>query len=401
MSTINIGTPMLPLALYIHVPWCVRKCPYCDFNSHEAGGTLPEREYVAALLADLTADLDDVQNRKISSIFIGGGTPSLFSAQAYAQLFDGLHRVLHFADDIEITLEANPGTVEQQKFRDYRALGINRLSIGVQSFNPAHLKALGRIHGRDEAIRASDVARAAGFDNFNLDLMHGLPDQSAMEAMADLDQAIALAPTHLSWYQLTIEPNTVFAAKPPRLPNDDALAEIEDEGFARLAAAGFSRYEVSAFALPGQPCRHNRNYWEFGDYLGIGAGAHGKITRPQTGDIVRTQKTRGPKDYLAAHAPDKRKNILVGAHVTPATARVIHSIAPTDRALEFMLNALRLVDGVSVPLFSARTGLPLTTIAPILAELRTRGLLVADPARIACTSTGLRFLNDVVGRFDG
>ncbi len=390
-----------PLALYIHVPWCVRKCPYCDFNSHEAGGTLPEREYVAALLADLTADLDDVQNRKITSIFIGGGTPSLFSAQAYAQLFDGLHRVLRFADDIEITLEANPGTVEQQKFRDYRALGINRLSIGVQSFNAAHLTALGRIHGRDEAIHAADAAHAAGFDNFNLDLMHGLPGQSLAEAMADLDQAMALAPTHLSWYQLTIEPNTVFAAKPPALPNDDTLADIEEAGFARLASGGFSRYEVSAFSQPQRQCRHNRNYWEFGDYLGIGAGAHGKITRPQTDSIVRTQKTRGPKDYLAAYAPDNRKNILPGAHATPSTARTANSIAPADRTLEFMLNALRLIDGVPTSLFSERTGVPLTNIAPILADLRTRGLLVANPTRIACTPTGLRFLNDVVAGLDG
>lgn len=377
-----------PLALYVHVPWCVRKCPYCDFNSHEANDGIPEREYVAALLADLDADLPYVQDRALTSIFIGGGTPSLFSPAAYETLFAGLRARLRFARDIEITLEANPGTVEQEKFRGYRAVGINRLSIGVQSFNPAHLKVLGRIHGREEAIRAADTARAAGFDNFNLDLMHGLPGQGVEDALEDIEQALALSPSHLSWYQLTIEPNTIFHSRPPVLPVDDLLADIEDAGFARLAAAGFHRYEVSAYArTPRHESRHNRNYWEFGDYLGIGAGAHGKITRPKQDALLRSQKTRLPKDYLAA----ARDHTAFGS--APA------AVTPGDRPFEFMLNALRLVGGVPAEYFPARTGLPRETITPQLAALRARGLLVNDAQRIACTANGLRFLNDVVNAF--
>ncbi len=388
------GQPMpIPLALYIHVPWCVRKCPYCDFNSHEAGrDALPEREYVAALLADLDHDLAFVQQRDITSIFIGGGTPSLLSPHAYDALFAGLQKRLRFATDIEITLEANPGTVEQAKFRNYRSLGINRLSIGVQSFDAAQLQALGRIHGRDEAKRAADAARAAGFDNFNLDLMHGLPGQTPDAAIADLDQAIALAPTHLSWYQLTIEPNTVFFSMPPALPEDEALADIEDGGFARLAAAGYARYEVSAFARADRQCRHNRNYWEFGDYLALGAGAHGKVTRAD-GEVLRYRKTRLPRDYLAA-------STRIAAGTNPFTSES-STVAPDELPFEFMLNALRLVDGVDAALFSARTGLPPERIARTLAELRARGLLVEDERHIACTNTGLRFLNDVVGAFAG
>ncbi|HET8730764.1 MAG TPA: radical SAM family heme chaperone HemW, partial [Moraxellaceae bacterium] len=292
-----------PLSLYIHVPWCVRKCPYCDFNSHAAGAELPETAYVDALLADLRQDLDLdlVQGREIASIFIGGGTPSLFSPDAYARLFDGLRRELHFASDIEITLEANPGTVEQAKFRGYRALGVNRLSIGVQSFSPEKLAALGRIHGRDEAVRAAEAARGAGFDNFNIDLMHGLPGQSVAEALADVRQALALAPTHLSWYQLTIEPNTVFYRDPPVLPEDDTLWSIQEEGQTLLAEGGYRQYEVSAYARPERECRHNRNYWMFGDYLALGAGAHGKVTRPASalgqGGVWRYAKTRLPRDY--------------------------------------------------------------------------------------------------------
>jgi oxygen-independent coproporphyrinogen-3 oxidase len=374
----------LPLALYVHIPWCVRKCPYCDFNSHEAGGALPEDEYVDALLADLSHDLPQLQRRAIGSIFIGGGTPSLFSPAAYARLFAGLQRHLAFAPDIEITLEANPGTVEQQKFRDYRALGINRLSIGVQSFSGAQLAALGRIHGRDEALRAADAARTAGFDNFNLDLMHGLPGQRVEDALADLAQAIALAPAHLSWYQLTIEPNTIFFARPPALPGDDMLADIEDAGFAQLAAAGYARYEISAFARDEKQCRHNRNYWEFGDYLGIGAGAHGKLTAGD-GSVWRTQRTRLPRDFLRGAAD--------------GSARTACGVPAAELSFEFMLNALRLVDGVPAALFPARTGLALDTVTAALARLRARGLLVDDAARLACTPTGLRFLNDVLGEF--
>ncbi len=386
-----------PLALYVHVPWCVRKCPYCDFNSHEAGGALPEREYVDALLADLALDLDKAQGREITSIFIGGGTPSLFSAAAYDRLFAGLHRALRFAADIEITLEANPGTVEQERFRAYRTLGINRLSIGVQSFNAAQLQVLGRIHGRDEAIRAAEAARAAGFANFNLDLMHGLPGQSVAEAMADIDQAIALAPTHISWYQLTIEPNTIFFAQPPTLPGDDALADIEDEGFARLAAAGYARYEISAFAPPGQQCRHNRNYWEFGDYLAIGAGAHGKITCRDR-SVSRYRKTRLPKDYLRAAPGWLAHTKRIAVHDNPFTSEQL-AIPAADLPFEFMLNALRLTDGVDAALFATHTGLSLAAIAPTQAALRSRGLLIDDAARLACTPRGLRFLNDVVNAF--
>ncbi|NIU63232.1 MAG: radical SAM family heme chaperone HemW, partial [Pseudomonas stutzeri] len=258
-----------PLAAYVHIPWCVRKCPYCDFNSHTAGPELPEEAYVAALLADLRADLEHVQGRRLSSIFFGGGTPSLFSARALAAIVEGLEHLVGFADDIEITLEANPGTFEQAKFRDYRQLGINRLSIGVQSFQAAKLKALGRIHDGDEAIRAADMARAAGFENFNLDLMHGLPDQSLEDALSDLRTAIAQQPTHLSWYQLTLEPNTLFWSQPPQLPEDDILWDIQEAGQALLGEHGYRQYETSAYAQPGRQARHNLNYWTFGDFLGI------------------------------------------------------------------------------------------------------------------------------------
>jgi oxygen-independent coproporphyrinogen-3 oxidase len=373
-----------PLSLYIHVPWCVRKCPYCDFNSHEAGPLLPEAEYVEALLADLRQDLSFVQGRPVHSVFLGGGTPSLFSPEAYARLFSGLRRELEFADDVEITLEANPGTVEQEKFRAYRELGINRLSIGVQSFAPAQLEALGRIHGREEALRAGEAARAAGYDNFNIDLMHGLPGQSVPAAVEDLRQAIALQPSHLSWYQLTIEPNTVFYRQPPVLPDDDTLWSIQEAGQQVLAEAGYRQYEVSAYARPGRECRHNRNYWEFGDYLALGAGAHGKITR--TEGVWRYAKTRLPRDYLAA-ARGARFSATQGF------------VREDELVFEFMLNALRLREGIAAALFSARTGVSLDAIASTLAALREEGLLVADAARLACTPTGLNYLNTVLERF--
>ena len=291
MSNTAGGSFLLPpLALYIHIPWCVRKCPYCDFNSHAAGPTLPEEEYVDALLADLDADLQHVHGRPLTSIFFGGGTPSLFSDRALGRLLEGVERRVAFAGDIEITLEANPGTFEQAKFKGYRSLGINRLSIGVQSFQEAKLKALGRIHNGDEAIRAADMARAAGFDNFNLDLMHGLPEQSIEDALFDLRTAISQGPTHLSWYQLTMEPNTVFWSQPPELPEDDLLWDIQEAGQALLAAEGYAQYEVSAYARPGKQARHNLNYWTFGDFLGIGAGAHAKLSTP-AGRIQRTWKT--------------------------------------------------------------------------------------------------------------
>ena len=372
-----------PLALYVHIPWCVKKCPYCDFNSHAAGPSLPEEAYVDALLADLDADLAQVHNRPLSSIFFGGGTPSLFSAKALGRLLEGVERRVPFAADIEITLEANPGTFEQAKFRDYRSLGINRLSIGVQSFQPPKLIALGRIHDGDEAVHAADMARAAGFDNFNLDLMHGLPDQSIEDALSDLRTAIAQGPTHLSWYQLTVEPNTVFWNQPPVMPEDDILWDIQEAGQALLAAEGYAQYEVSAYAQAGKAARHNLNYWTFGDFLGIGAGAHAKLSRP-SGSISRSWKTRLPKDYL-----DSSKDFSAGERVLSAD----------ELPFEFLMNVLRLTDGVASELFTQRTGLPLSQLAAARAEAQQRGLLHSDPARLSATREGQLFLNDLLQYF--
>lgn len=371
-----------PLALYIHLPWCVRKCPYCDFNSHERDGALPETAYLAALRQDLREEVPDAQGRPIGSLFFGGGTPSLLSPDFYAELLGMLRTRLHFAEDIEITLEANPGTVEQQRFEGFHRAGINRLSLGIQSFNDRHLRALGRIHGSREAIRAAEQARAAGFDNLNLDLMHALPDQQQDEALADLAQAIALSPAHISWYELTIEPNTAFYRAPPRQPDNDAMADTEAAGFALLAEAGYRRYEVSAFARDGRQCRHNLNYWTFGDYLALGAGAHGKVTRPAHGTILRYRKTRLPAHYLADDGQRRLDS---------------QDIATAERPLEFLLNALRLVEGVDEELFTERTGLSLTALEPALTTLRRDGLIA--PGRLACTDTGLRFLNRVLGTF--
>ena len=372
-----------PLALYIHIPWCVRKCPYCDFNSHAAGPTLPEEEYVDALLADLDADLQHVHGRPLTSIFFGGGTPSLFSDRALGRLLEGVERRIAFAPDIEITLEANPGTFEQAKFKGYRSLGINRLSIGVQSFQEAKLKALGRIHNGDEAIRAADMARAAGFDNFNLDLMHGLPEQSIEDALFDLRTAISQGPTHLSWYQLTMEPNTVFWSQPPTLPEDDLLWDIQEAGQALLAAEGYAQYEVSAYAKPGKQARHNLNYWTFGDFLGIGAGAHAKLST-RAGRIQRTWKTRLPKDYL-----DPAKAFQAGERL----------LAADELPFEFLMNVLRLTEGAPAELFSQRTGLPLQQLEQARREAERQGLLQADPARLAATTKGQLFLNDLLQQF--
>jgi oxygen-independent coproporphyrinogen-3 oxidase len=376
--------PLLPpLSLYIHIPWCVRKCPYCDFNSHAASPVLPEEEYVDALLADLDLDLPHVYGRELQSIFFGGGTPSLFSAQALGRLLKGVEQRIRFAHDIEITLEANPGTFEQEKFRAYRGLGINRLSIGIQSFQEAKLKALGRIHNGDEAIRAADMARQAGFDNFNLDLMHGLPDQSEDDALGDLRQAIALAPTHLSWYQLTLEPNTVFWNQPPTLPEDDILWDIQEAGQQLLADNGYAQYEVSAYAQSGRPARHNLNYWSFGDFIGIGAGAHGKLSHPD-GRILRTWKTRLPKDYL-----NPAKAFQAGEKLLPLE----------ELPFEFLMNALRLTNGVEAALFRERTGLSLDSLAQARRQAEQRGLLQADSSRLVATPQGQLFLNDLLQYF--
>ncbi|KIP97438.1 MULTISPECIES: radical SAM family heme chaperone HemW [Pseudomonas fluorescens group] len=372
-----------PLALYIHIPWCVRKCPYCDFNSHTASPVLPEQEYVDALLADLDQDLHAVYGRELTSIFFGGGTPSLFSADALGRLLKGVEQRIPFADDIEITLEANPGTFEQEKFVAYRKLGINRLSIGIQSFQQEKLEALGRIHNGDEAVRAAGMARQAGFDNFNLDLMHGLPDQSLDDALSDLRQAIALKPTHISWYQLTLEPNTVFWNQPPVLPEDDTLWDIQEAGQALLAEHGYAQYEVSAYAQPDRPARHNLNYWSFGDFIGIGAGAHGKLSHPD-GRIVRTWKTRLPKDYL-----NPAKSFQAGEK----------SLSNDEMPFEFLMNALRLTAGVESRLYPERTGLSLDSLAEGRREAEQSGLLQVEPSRLAATERGQLFLNDLLQQF--
>ena len=390
-----------PLSLYVHFPWCVRKCPYCDFNSHEQRGEIPEERYIDALLADLESDLPRVWGRPVRSIFLGGGTPSLFSPRAIERLLAGVRARLALVPDAEITLEANPGTVaapahaalaafahpcaaEVERFRGYRAAGVNRLSIGIQSFNPIHLHALGRIHGRDEALNAAQAARAAGFDNFNLDLMFGLPQQTLAEALTDLRTALALAPTHLSLYQLTLEPNTLFHAQPPSLPDDDAIAAMQDVLQTELANAGFDQYEVSAYAQPQRRCWHNLNYWQFGDYLGIGAGAHAKIT--DAAGISRQWKVKQPQDYLNKSG-------------TPAVIGGEQRLKVDDAGFEFMLNALRLRHGFVPQLFEERAGLPLSRIGSALMCARTRKLIEASPDIIRPTPLGMRFLNDLTGIF--
>ena len=372
-----------PLAAYVHIPWCVRKCPYCDFNSHTHEGGLPEEDYIDALIADLDGDLQHVHGRELGSIFFGGGTPSLFSAASLDRLLQVMQRRVAFASDIEITLEANPGTFEQARFRDYRAAGINRLSIGIQSFNPVHLKALGRIHDDREALAAVDMARRAGFDNLNLDLMHGLPGQSLEQARADIDQAIALAPEHLSWYQLTLEPNTVFYSRPPVLPEEEVLWDIQEAGQARLAEIGYAQYEISAYARDGRRARHNLNYWQYGDFLGIGAGAHGKLTHPD-GRVERYWKTRQPRDYL-----DRDKAFLAGSKV----------LSEQELPFDFLMNALRLVDGVPSAWYSQRTGQPIESIAPLLDQGVQRGLIEPWQLQLRPTEHGRLFLNDLLEMF--
>jgi putative oxygen-independent coproporphyrinogen III oxidase len=373
-----------PLSLYVHVPWCVRKCPYCDFNSHQQNGELPEAAYVDALIADIDADLPGVQGRALQSIFIGGGTPSLFSAGAYSRLFEALQTRIAFAPDIEITLEANPGTAERARFVDYRRAGINRLSIGIQSFDPLQLQQLGRIHDDDDAHRAIDFARAAGFDNINLDLMYGLQGQTPAAALKDLHTALEHAPTHVSWYQLTIEPNTEFFKRPPPLPEEDTLIDIQDAGLALLGAQGYERYEISAFAQPGRQARHNLNYWRFGDYLGIGAGAHGKLSWPQRDEILRTRKKRQPAHYL--QRPGE------------ALAEAL-PIAHEERGIEYLLNVLRLRDGFTPAQFEAATGLGFEPLAKRVSSLQRRALLQQDDGVIRPTAKGLQFLNTVLQEF--
>ncbi len=372
-----------PLALYVHLPWCVRKCPYCDFNSHEARGALPEDEYVDALVADLESALPGVWGRRVHSVFLGGGTPSLFSARAIDRLLAAVRARLPLEPDAEITLEANPGTFESDKFRDFRVAGVNRLSIGVQSFDPKHLKTLGRIHDDREAHRAIEIAHAH-FDNLNLDLMYALPEQTAADAERDVATALAARAPHLSFYHLTIEPNTVFFTRPPPLPDEDAAAEIGDLVERRLIEAGYEHYETSAYALAGRACRHNLNYWRFGDYLGIGAGAHAKISFADR--IVREVRARTPAEYM--------RRVASGEHVVER-----RDLAREDLPFEFMMNALRLAEGFPVAMFAERTGLPIVAAERALAQAEARGLIERDHARIRPTAAGRRFLNDLVGLF--
>ena len=373
-----------PLALYVHIPWCVQKCPYCDFNSHAQKQAIPEAEYVSALLDDLSADLAFVAGRTLSSIFIGGGTPSLFSAQAIGQLLAGIQERIPFDDNIEITLEANPGTVEAGRFAGYQSAGVNRFSIGVQSFNPLHLQKLGRIHDPAQAVAAAHQASALKLRSFNLDLMHGLPNQTLEQALDDLRQAIALAPPHLSWYQLTIEPNTAFGARPPRLPEDDTLWEIQERGHELLLAAGYRQYEISAYAKPGFECQHNLNYWRFGDYLGIGCGAHGKLTDPHTGTIHRTVKIKHPKGYLDPARPYLDQRWQVQSDELP---------------FEYFMNRFRLFESCPKQEFMDRTGLPLTQIASRMQAAIQKELMAEDGDVWRVTELGHRYLNVLLEGF--
>ena len=373
-----------PLSLYVHVPWCVQKCPYCDFNSHGQKGDIPEKEYVQHLIEDLKADLHLVQGRKIHSIFIGGGTPSLLTGEAYVTLLTAVEQLIGLTENCEITLEANPGTVETGRFKEYVAAGINRISIGVQSMQNDKLKALGRIHGADEATYAAKQAHEAGLNSFNLDLMHGLPGQSISDALSDLKKVIALNPPHISWYQLTIEANTQFASKPPVLPADDILWDIQEQGQALLAEAGYQQYEISGYAKPGYQCQHNLNYWRFGDYLGIGCGAHAKVTDAKTGIITRTEKVKHPRGYMDLAKPYLFKQWQVEQH---------------DLPFEFFMNRLRLFEACPISDFTALTQLPLHSQADALQQALAKGLLKQTDSHWQVSQKGHRFLNDLLELF--
>lgn len=376
-----------PLALYIHIPWCVRKCPYCDFNSHRAPEALPVADYVRALLADLDQELPQVWGRPVSSIFFGGGTPSLFPGAAIGEILQGVAARLRLMPGLEVTLETNPGTAEFDRFEAYREAGVNRISFGVQSFDDARLAALGRIHDSGQAKRAFALAREAGFDNINLDLMYALPGQTLEGALSDLEQAIELVPEHLSHYHLTLEPNTLFAAKPPPgLPDEDSAWDMQAACQQRLAEAGYAQYEVSAYAKPGRRSQHNLNYWQFGDYLGIGAGAHGKITLPAEDAILRRWKLKHPQAYLDAAA-------------SPARIGSEQLIGASDLPFEFMLNALRLLEGSTLSTFETRTGLPRSALDVAFAKAQARGWLEVDGERFRASALGQQFQNDLIGLF--
>ncbi len=375
-----------PLALYIHIPWCLRKCPYCDFNSHALrgeSGEIPEQAYVAALVADLEQTLPRVWGRRIHSVFFGGGTPSLLSGAGVDAILTAVRARLALNPDAEITLEANPGTVEAQRFREYRAAGVNRLSLGIQSFNPRHLKALGRIHDDTQARRAIDIAREH-FDNFNVDLMYGLPQQSVTEARADVEAALAFEPPHLSVYHLTLEPNTYFHRYPPPLPDDDSAAAMQADIEALLAARGYDNYETSAYARPAMRCQHNLNYWQFGDYIGIGAGAHGKLSFADR--VVREARYRQPGQFMEQAAAGN-------------AIQETHEVAAGALGFEFMMNALRLNGGFDLRLFAERAGVPLTSVLKPLQAAEQRGLITRDHQHLAPTLLGRRFLNDLLQLF--
>ena len=376
--------PLPPLSLYIHIPWCIKKCPYCDFNSHAIKADTPEAAYIDALLKDLALDVQRYAvTRPISSIFIGGGTPSLFSPESINRLLRGIEQQLTLKEDIEITLEANPGTFESHKFAEFRRLGINRLSIGVQSFDDKLLKKLGRVHSGREAITAAEIAHQSGFDNFNLDLMFGLPDAGTDSSKIDVATAIGLKPAHISFYQLTLEPNTYFHKFPPQLPGDELIFTTQKQGQKLLADHGYRQYEVSAYSQPGLQCRHNVNYWQFGDYLGIGAGAHGKITRTSPHDIIRSFKPKSPEQYLG----DTHKN--GGADV----------IAVAELPLEFIMNHLRLKQGFTAETYQATTGLAMATLEPALSDCLQQGLLIHQDGRYYCSEHGWNFMDNVLEKF--
>lgn len=370
-----------PLSLYLHIPWCVQKCPYCDFNSHALKGEVPHDDYVAHLLADLDADLPLTAGRSVETIFIGGGTPSLLSAEAMQTLLDGVRSRLPLSPTAEITMEANPGTVEADRFSGYQRAGVNRISIGVQSFDNQKLQRLGRIHGCDEAKRAANLATGLGLRSFNLDLMHGLPDQTLEQALDDLRQAIALNPPHLSWYQLTIEPNTMFASRPPVLPDDDALWDIFEQGDQLLTAAGYQQYETSAYAKPGYQCQHNLNYWRFGDYIGVGCGAHGKLTQPD-GTILRTVKTKHPRGYMQGRYMDKQ-----------------HQVEIAELPFEFFMNRFRLLEPAPRDEFAVYTGLDESAIRPQLDEAIAKAYLLETEQNWQITEKGKLFLNSLLELF--
>ncbi len=373
-----------PLALYVHFPWCVRKCPYCDFNSYTLRGELEERRYIEALRSDLEAQAPAAAGREIVSIFLGGGTPSLFSPHAVGRLLESAAEHLALAADLEVTLEANPGTIERGRFAEYRAAGINRVSLGAQSFDDERLVALGRIHRAEETRRAAAELHTAGLEDFNIDLMYGLPGQDLGAALRDLEEALALRPSHLSHYELTIEAGTVFAGRPPPLPDDEAAVAMLDACQELLERSGLAQYEVSAYARPGRRCRHNLNYWLFGDYLGIGAGAHGKLSLIETAEVVRTTQAREPRRYLASAGRGTFTRTPVPAPELP---------------FEFMLNALRLTDGFEVRSFTARTGLPWESVAETMADLIAEGLIITRGTCYRATPLGLRFLNEILLRF--